>query len=115
MIVDNELITDSGGAFVQANARIPLLTGVARREWAHKKPEFYQFVRFENFTRSQCEESVRKIIENAFLARLPHKVGNATIELISNATFLRYLEDIHVNYEMPEVVKKLQNVCTYSS
>uniref|UniRef100_A0A914Y6W7 Carboxylesterase type B domain-containing protein n=1 Tax=Panagrolaimus superbus TaxID=310955 RepID=A0A914Y6W7_9BILA len=110
MVVDNELITDSGPSFIQNNARIPFFTGVARREWAHKKPEFYQFIRFENFTRGLCEESVRKIIENAFLARLPYKVGNATIELISNATFLRYLEDIHINYEMPEVVKKLQNL-----
>lgn len=37
MVVDGELIPDSGPALIRAGARVPLLTGVARREWAHKK------------------------------------------------------------------------------
>ena len=110
MVVDDELITASGLEMIQDNARVPLLTGVAKREWAHKKPEFYQFIKFENLSKSHVEESVRKVIESAFIARLPTKVTNNTIDLISNATFLRYMEDVDFSYSMPEVVKRLQNV-----
>lgn len=37
MVIDNELILDSGLNSVKNNARLPILTGVAQREWAHKK------------------------------------------------------------------------------
>lgn len=37
MVVDNELILESGLDLVKNNARLPIFTGVARREWAHKK------------------------------------------------------------------------------
>jgi hypothetical protein len=39
MVVDGELIVDSGVDLVKANARVPMMTGVARKEWAHKKRE----------------------------------------------------------------------------
>uniref|UniRef100_A0A7E4V895 COesterase domain-containing protein n=1 Tax=Panagrellus redivivus TaxID=6233 RepID=A0A7E4V895_PANRE len=110
MVVDNELIPASGPELINKYARVPLMTGVARREWAHKKPEFYQFVKFENLTKAQCEDSVRKIIENAYVARLPYKVQNATIDLIANTTYLRYIDDVNINYEMPEIVQRLQNL-----
>lgn len=40
IIVDGELIDESGAELVLQNARIPILTGVARREWGHKKREY---------------------------------------------------------------------------
>lgn len=125
MVVDNEFITDSGIEYVRTNARVPLMTGVARREWAHKKrrlcpckivvmlcpiAEFYQFFRYENVSREQVEESVRKIIETAYVSRLPSKVANSTIDLVSNATFLRYMNDMDFHYDMPGVVSRLQDV-----
>lgn len=110
MIVDDELITIGGLEMVQENSRIPILTGVALHEWAHKKPEFYQFIRFENLTKHQIEDSVQRVIENAFLPRLANKVTNATIDLIANATYYRYLEGKDETRLMPNVVKKLQNV-----
>lgn len=57
------------------------------------------------------EESVRKIIESAYLARLPNKVSNSTIDLITNTTLLRYMQDINFHYDMPGVVIRLQDVC----
>lgn len=98
MVVDGELILASGGEFVRDYAHLPILTGVASREWAHKKPEFYEFFRFENLTRPVVEQAVRKLIENSYAARLPHKISNATINLISNASFLRYMQDVDFNY-----------------
>lgn len=123
MIVDNDLVPESGYDLIMHNARIPIMTGVARREWAHKKrnrletiftlnflAEFYQFVRYENVSKEQCEESVRKIVESAYVQGLPMKLSNSTIDLISNATYMRYMNDIDFSYEMPEVVYRLQNV-----
>lgn len=72
--------------------------------------EFYEFYRFENLTRPIVELAVRKLIENSYAARLPHKISNATINLISNATFLRYMQDVDFNYDMPGVVARLQDV-----
>ncbi|KAI1724105.1 carboxylesterase family domain-containing protein [Ditylenchus destructor] len=57
------------------------------------------------------EEAVRKVIESAYIARLPIKVSNSTIDLISNATFLRYMEDVDFKvYDMPGVVTRLQDL-----
>ncbi|TKR80858.1 hypothetical protein L596_014850 [Steinernema carpocapsae] len=110
MVVDNELVVAAGAALAQKNARVPLLTGVARREWAHKKPEFYNFDRYDNMTWDTVVDSVRRIIENVFMARLPHRVSNSTIDLISNVTVLRYIDDTKSDLRMPSVVTKLQNL-----
>ena len=37
MVTDGELIVDLSEDSVREAARVPLMTGVARREWAHKK------------------------------------------------------------------------------
>lgn len=37
MIVDGELIVDSGIDLIKQAARVPMMTGVARKEWGHKK------------------------------------------------------------------------------
>ncbi|KAF7639695.1 COesterase domain-containing protein [Meloidogyne graminicola] len=110
MIVDGELIVDSGIDLIKQAARVPMMTGVARKEWGHKKPSFYHYYRYSNLSRSQVEESVRKIIENAFAETLSHRISNSTIDLISNATFLRYIQDLEINYEMPTVVGRLQDL-----
>ncbi|KAI1712156.1 carboxylesterase family domain-containing protein [Ditylenchus destructor] len=116
MIVDGELILEAGPDFVEKNAHVPFLTGVARREWAHKKPEYYQFYRYTNLTLPQVEEAVRKVIESAYVARLPVKVSNSTIDLISNATFLRYMEDVDFKvYDMPGVVTRLQDCVLFKA
>lgn len=103
MVMDGELIpsTDSGAEFVRKYSHLPILTGIARREWAQKRPIFYGLHRFENLSRPVVEQAVRKLIESSFVARLPYKVSNATINLISNATFLRYMEDVDFNFDMP--------------
>jgi hypothetical protein len=97
MVVDGELIPAAGAEFVREYAHLPILTGVASREWAHKKPEFYDFYRFENLSKPVVEQAVRKLIVNSYAARLSHKITNATINLISNATFLRYMQDVDVS------------------
>jgi hypothetical protein len=110
MVVDGELIPSSGEEFVRKYSRLPILTGIARNEWAQKRPVFYGFIRYENLTRPVVEQAVHKLIETSFVARLPYKVSNATINLISNATFLRYMEDVDFNFDMPGVVARLQDV-----
>lgn len=40
MIVDGELIPEAGAEFVKNYAHLPILSGVASREWAHKKRKF---------------------------------------------------------------------------
>ncbi|KAI6244222.1 Hydrolase [Aphelenchoides fujianensis] len=110
MVVDGELIPSSGAEFVREYAHLPILTGVATREWAHKKPEFYELYRFENLSRPAVEGAVRKLIETSYAARLPYKITNATINLIANATFLRYMQDVDFFYDMPGVVSRLQDL-----
>ena len=86
MVTDGELIVDLSEDSVREAARVPLMTGVARREWAHKKrtylfiidaknclfiheftAEFYDFYRYKRLNRQEVEESVRKIIETAYI------------------------------------------------
>jgi hypothetical protein len=110
MVVDEELVPASGPELIRNYAHLPLLTGVATKEWAHKKPEFYEFYRFENLTRPIVEAAVRKLVESSYAARLPHKISNATINLIANSTFMKYMQDVDFNYDMPGVVSRLQDV-----
>ena len=56
------------------------------------------------------EESVRKIVENAFGNTLTHRMTNSTIDLVANATFLRYMQDVEFGFDMPGVVTRLQVV-----
>ncbi|KAI6210836.1 Hydrolase [Aphelenchoides besseyi] len=110
MVIDGELIPLAGAEFVREYARLPILTGVANLEWAKKKAEFYDFYRFENLSRPVVEGAVRKLIETSYSARLSHKITNATINLISNATFLRYMQDVDFYFDMPGVVSRLQEL-----
>lgn len=48
MIVDNELIPQSGINLISENARIPIMIGVAEHEWAHKKGNICLKKLFEN-------------------------------------------------------------------
>lgn len=41
MVVDGVLVPTSGVDLVRQYARIPIMTGVARKEWAHKKRELH--------------------------------------------------------------------------
>ena len=41
MVVDGELIVESGIEMIKQGARVPMMTGVARKEWAHKKRKEY--------------------------------------------------------------------------
>lgn len=56
------------------------------------------------------EEAVRKIVEHAFADTLSHKMTNSTIDLIANATFLRYMQDVEFGFDMPGVVARLQDL-----
>lgn len=75
--------------------------------------EYYRFNKFDNITRKVAEDAVRKIIESTYSACLSNKISNATIDLISNASFLRYMQDVDFYYDMPGVVVRLQDVVFY--
>jgi hypothetical protein len=123
MVVDGELISASGQDFVAAHAHLPLLTGVARREWAHKKrmpmrmdvvnlssAQFYNFRKFDNLTRNESLESVRRVIDVAFHGTTDSWMPNSTLELVTNATYLRYIDNADGRSELPFIVRRLQDV-----
>lgn len=72
--------------------------------------EFYQYMHFENVSRGQVEESIRKVVDSAYIQSLPVKLTNSTVDLIANASYQRYMNDVNFIFEMPEVVYRLQNV-----
>lgn len=37
MVVDDDLVPAYGMELAQKYARVPIMTGVAKKEWAHKK------------------------------------------------------------------------------
>lgn len=39
MVVDNKLVPASGVELIIANGRMPIMIGVAKSEWSHKKGE----------------------------------------------------------------------------
>jgi hypothetical protein len=61
-------------------------------------------------TAAQVEDAVRKIVEHAFANTLTHRMTNSTMDLVANATFLRYMRDVEFDYDMPAVVARLQDL-----
>lgn len=145
MIVDGHLLSSSGADFISENARIPLLTGVAKSEWSHKKREtslpsfpfpplsiltslssaqFYNLPRLTNLTKEEVEQAVFKVIDTSFhqsvkvYGTLPFginnssqdKLTNSTLLLLSNASFVRYMDDPTGQYATANVVTALQKV-----
>ncbi|VDM59419.1 unnamed protein product [Angiostrongylus costaricensis] len=82
MVVDGELVPESGAELVRKHARIPIMTGVARKEWAHKKPQFYNLHRKSSLTARESGESVFRIIESSFHDTSPVKLSNSTLHLM---------------------------------
>ncbi|EYC43359.1 hypothetical protein Y032_0496g2480 [Ancylostoma ceylanicum] len=89
MVVDGDLVPMSGVDLVRNYARIPIMTGVARKEWAHKKPQFYNLHRKSTLTAEESGESVFRIIEGSFHDTSPTKLSNSTLHLVANASFVR--------------------------
>uniref|UniRef100_A0AC35TNQ4 COesterase domain-containing protein n=1 Tax=Rhabditophanes sp. KR3021 TaxID=114890 RepID=A0AC35TNQ4_9BILA len=110
MIVDGELITDNTLNYVTQNARVPLLAGVAKREWAHKKGDWYQLGALENLTHDFVEDRVRKTIDETYKLGLTHKLHNSTLYLLANTTMFKYMDGIDFNYTTDNIVKKLQDI-----
>ncbi|CAD6189269.1 unnamed protein product [Caenorhabditis auriculariae] len=110
MVVDGDLVPSSGIDLVLTNARIPIMTGVARKEWAHKKALFYNMHRKGNLTRVEAEEAVYRIIDGSFHEGSSEKLSESTLMLIANATFVRYLEHPSKSYSTVRVVSDLQKV-----
>ncbi|CAJ0565826.1 unnamed protein product, partial [Mesorhabditis spiculigera] len=109
LVVDGDLVPSAGPELL-LNARIPILTGVARREWAHKKPQFYSLPKNNSLARKDVETAVYRIIENSFHVGANDRLSNATLHLIANASFVRYMDDPSNTYETGRVVHALQNM-----
>ncbi|KAF8386765.1 hypothetical protein PRIPAC_75907 [Pristionchus pacificus] len=110
VIVDGHLLSSSGADFISENARIPLLTGVAKSEWSHKKPQFYNLPRLTNLTKEEVEQAVFKVIDTSFHQSVKDKLTNSTLLLLSNASFVRYMDDPTGQYATANVVTALQKV-----
>ncbi|VDM70294.1 unnamed protein product [Strongylus vulgaris] len=110
MVVDGDLVPTSGVELVRNYARIPIMTGVARKEWAHKKPQFYNLHRKSTLTAEESGESVFRIIEGSFHDTSATKLSNSTLHLVANASFVRYIDDPSNTYETSRVVSALQKV-----
>lgn len=52
--------------------------------------QYYDFRRFGNVTKEDCVKSVRKIINEQYHTGSAHRLHDSTLELIANATFLRW-------------------------
>ncbi|MFH4980152.1 hypothetical protein AB6A40_006861 [Gnathostoma spinigerum] len=100
MVVDDDLIPTSGIDLIRQSARIPLMIGVARSEWANKKAQFYDFHRFGNVSIEESKKSVRKIINEQYDASCVTKLSNTTLSLVANLTWLRF--------EFPQFCSKLR-------
>jgi hypothetical protein len=61
MVIDNELIVDSGVELIRAGARVPMMSGVARKEWGHKKRNFFNIFAFSHY--SNLQPSFTNIID----------------------------------------------------
>ncbi|XGW15556.1 hypothetical protein V3C99_001206 [Haemonchus contortus] len=110
MVVDGDLVPTSGIDLVRQYARIPIMTGVARKEWAHKKPQFYNLHRKSSLTAEEAGESVFRIVEGSFHDTSPTKLNNATLHLVANASFVRYIDDPSNTFETSRVVAALQTM-----
>uniref|UniRef100_A0A1I7XGJ2 COesterase domain-containing protein n=1 Tax=Heterorhabditis bacteriophora TaxID=37862 RepID=A0A1I7XGJ2_HETBA len=110
MVVDHDLVPTSGAELVRVHARIPIMTGVARKEWAHKKPQFYNLHRKASLTAEESAESVFRIIEGSFHDTTIEKLSNATLHLVANASFVRYIDDPSNTFETSRVVSALQKM-----
>ncbi|KJH40963.1 Carboxylesterase [Dictyocaulus viviparus] len=110
MIVDGELVPISGVELIQNYARLPIMTGIARKEWAHKKPQFYNLHRKSTLTAREAGESVFRIIEGSFHDTSAVKLSNSTLHLLANASFVRYVDDPSNSFETSRVVSALQTM-----
>ncbi|KAK6030425.1 Carboxylesterase [Ostertagia ostertagi] len=110
IVVDGDLVPTSGLDLVRNYARIPIMTGVARKEWGHKKPQFYNLHRKSSLTADEAGESVFRIVEGSFHDTSPVKLNNATLHLVANASFVRYIDDPSNTFETSRVISALQTM-----
>ncbi|CAI5454495.1 unnamed protein product [Caenorhabditis angaria] len=113
MVVDGDLIPSSGVTLAELNARIPIMTGVARKEWGHKKPLFYNMHQKGGLTRNDVSEQIYRIIDNNFHETTSEKMSNSTVQLLANATLIRYtpyLSEPSKGFNANQVVGALQKI-----
>ncbi|VDK69598.1 unnamed protein product [Litomosoides sigmodontis] len=110
MVVDDELIPQSGAELISMNARVPIIIGVARHEWAHKKAQDYGLNEFKNISIEDCNNNIRKIINEHYHTGCAKKLHNSTLEVIANASFLRYIDTPDKNRTLMRVVYGLQDL-----
>ncbi|PAV78564.1 hypothetical protein WR25_09582 [Diploscapter pachys] len=92
MIVDDDLVPAYGMELAHKYARVPMMTGIAKKEWAHKKAHFYNLNNKPVLSKEDAEEAVFRVIEGSFHEMTSDNIGNDTLRLIANATFIRQME-----------------------
>ncbi|VDK89069.1 unnamed protein product, partial [Onchocerca ochengi] len=110
MIVDDELIPQSGAELIKNYARVPIMIGVAQHEWAHKKAQDYGLNEFKDVSIEECNRNIRKIINEQYHTSCAKKLHESTLEIVANATFLRYLDTPENNRTLMRVLYGLQDL-----
>lgn len=57
----------------------------------HSSALFYMFYRYTNYSREHVENAVRRVVEQNYANTLTARMTNSTLDLVANATFLRYM------------------------
>ncbi|CAB3399435.1 unnamed protein product [Caenorhabditis bovis] len=110
MVVDGDLIPVAGVELAEQYSKVPIMTGVARKEWGHKKSLFYNMHQRDVLTREEVEEQVYRVIDNSFHESASEKLSNSTIQLLANATMVRYVEKAKSGFPANHVVSSLQKL-----
>ncbi|VDK46246.1 unnamed protein product [Gongylonema pulchrum] len=71
---------------------------------------YYGLNRFEEVSVEECNRNIRKIIDEHYHSSCAQRLHNSTLELISNATFLRYLDSPEGNRSLLRVIFGLQDL-----
>ena len=111
-IVDGELVDDYGRSLLLAHARMPLMTGLARHEWGHKKAAYYGIDSGQPLNMSRIGQLINMVVQQSYSARDGHRLANSTWALITNATLYAYVQaqSADVAWPVDRLVHTLQQV-----
>lgn len=110
IVVDGDLVPSSGLTLAENFARVPIMTGIAQKEWAHKKVQYYNMQRKVELTRKEVDEQVFRIIDSSFHETATNKLSNSTLHLLANSSFIRYLDHPSKTFFTTRVVSSLQKL-----
>jgi hypothetical protein len=86
--MDGELIDDYGLSLIRTQSRVPILTGVARNEWGHKKGDSPIFILIPNQSTHSCVSAVYYNIDSSM------PVNNTRMrQIITNVVDQSYVAD----------------------